>query len=79
MIWSKKPKEERKKTRIEKRVAALSTAELLPWSEQVIYSLGRNLANWQKTQDKFYLDEAKVAAEVVHAITEEISRRTANV
>lgn len=74
----KKIKQEREKTKVEKRIAVLPVSELLPWSEQAIYSLGRNLSSWQKTQDKFYLDEAKVAAEVVHAITEELYKRTAN-
>lgn len=79
MMWFKKEKAERKPTKIEKRVSMLATAELLPWSEQALYSLGRNLSNWQKTQDKFYLEEAKVAAEVVYTITEELSKRSVNV
>jgi hypothetical protein len=70
-----KKKEEREKTRIEKRVARLSTPELLTWSDQVIYSIGRNLSSWQKTEDRFHLDEARVAAESIHAILDTLSER----
>lgn len=70
-----KKKEAREKTRIEKRVAKLSTPELLTWSDQVIYSIGRNLSSWQKTEDKFHLDEARVAAESIHAILDTLSER----
>ena len=70
-----KKKEERPKTRVEKRVAKLSTAELLAWSDQVIYSIGRNLSTWQKTEDQFNLEEAKVAAESIHAILDVLSER----
>ena len=70
-----KKKEELEKTRIEKRVARLSTPELLTWSDQVIYSIGRNLSSWQKTEDRFHLDEARVAAESIHAILDTLSER----
>lgn len=79
MISFKQHKQERQKSKVEKRVAMLSTSELLPWSEQAIYSLGRNLSAWQKSQEHFYIEEARVAAEVVHVITEELARRTRNV
>ena len=79
MINFKEKKKERQKSKVEKRVAMLSTSELLPWSEQAIYSLGRNLSSWQSSRDKFYLEEARIAAEVLHVITEELSKRTANV
>lgn len=76
--WTK-VKQERAKTKVEKRVSMLSTSELLPWSEQAIYALGRNLSAWQKSQENFYIEEARVAAEVVHVITEELCKRTRNV
>lgn len=71
----RKKKVERQKSKIEKRVEALPTAELLTWNEQAVYSLSRNLSNWQRSQDSFYLEEARVAAEVVHAIVNSISER----
>jgi hypothetical protein len=74
----KKNKDVKPKTRIEKRVASLPTAELLTWTDQVLYSVGRNLSNWQRGQDKFSLEEAKTGAEVLLAITECLMERTHN-
>jgi hypothetical protein len=78
-MFSKAKKQERARTRIEKRVESLPSAELLPWSEQAIYAVGRNLSTWQKNQDPFYLEEARVAAEALHTITEALSRRHTDV
>jgi len=71
----RRKKEERKRTKIEKRVDALPTAELLTWNEQALYSIGRNLSTWQKSHDSFYLEEARIGAEVVHAIMNSLSER----
>jgi hypothetical protein len=70
-----KKKEVREKTKIEKRVAKLSTSELLTWSDQVMYSIGRNLSSWQKTEEDFSLEEARVGAEALHAILETLKER----
>jgi hypothetical protein len=70
-----KKKEVREKTKIEKRVARLSTPELLTWSDQVMYSIGRNLSNWQKSEAAFSLEEARVGAEALHAILETLKER----
>lgn len=72
-----KKKEVREKTKIEKRVAKLSSPELLSWTDQVIYSVGRNLSTWQKSQDSFSLEEARVGAEALYAILECLSERHA--
>jgi hypothetical protein len=71
----KKKKEEKKKTKIEKRVEGLPTAELLSWADQAIYSIGRNLSNWQKSKDNFSLEEARIGSEVLHAIMESLNER----
>lgn len=71
----KKTKEERKLTRIEKRVNSMSTPELLTWVDQVLYSTGRNISNWQKTQDKYSLEEANTGAEALLAITKCLNER----
>lgn len=70
-----KKKEVREKTKIEKRVAKIPTAELLSWSDQIMYSVGRNLSNWQKSQGDFSLEEARIGAEALHAIMEELTER----
>ena len=71
-----KSKEEREKTRIEKRVEALPTSELMAWTEQTLYSIGRNLSSWQKSGDSYSLEEARLGAEVLHTILETVSKRT---
>lgn len=75
----RKKKQERELTKLERRVEAMPTSELIPWTEQYLYSVGRNLSSWQKSQDIAYLEEARVAAEVVHTIVESLKRRNVNV
>jgi hypothetical protein len=71
-----KEKQQREKTKVEKRVAKLPTAELLTWSDQIMYSVGRNLSIWQKSQDNYSLEEARLGAEALHAIMEALTERT---
>ncbi len=69
---------EKEKSKIEKRVEALPTGELLPWTENALYSIGRNLSSWQKTKDKATLEEARLGAEALHVILESLVKRHAN-
>jgi hypothetical protein len=71
----KKNKEEKPKTKVEKRVAKLSTPELLTWTDQILYSVGRNISTWQKSQDNFSLEEARMGAEALHAIMDSLKER----
>lgn len=61
--------------KIAKRVAKIPTGELEMWVDQSIYELGRCLSNYQKSREKFYLDEARQGAEALHAVVEELHRR----
>ena len=74
----RKTKEVRELTRIEKRVESLPTGELLPWTEQALYTIGRNLSTWQKTKDSASLEEARVGAEALHVILESLTKRNIN-
>lgn len=71
----KERKQEREKTRVEKRVESLPTSELLPWAEQSIYAIGRSLSVWQKTKEDYSLEEARLGAEALHVIIETIVKR----
>jgi hypothetical protein len=75
MIFKKKT-ETKTKTKVEKRVSTLSTAELITWTDQVLYSVGRNVSAWQKSQDKYSLEEARMGAEALHAIMNALTERT---
>lgn len=75
MIFKKKT-ETKTKTKVEKRVSTLSTAELITWTDQVLYSVGRNVSVWQKSQDKYSLEEARMGAEALHAIMNALTERS---
>lgn len=68
----------KEKSKIEKRVESLPTGELLPWTENALYAIGRNLSAWQKTKDKATLEEARIGAEALHVILESLVKRHAD-
>jgi hypothetical protein len=74
----KKKNPERERTKIEKRVDSLSTAELLPWTENALYTIGRNLTSWQRSKDEYALEEARVGAEALYVILETLKKRHSN-
>ena len=78
IMFSKKKNPERERTRVEKRVDSLPTSELLPWTENALYTIGRNLSAWQKTQNESALEEARVGAEALYVILETLKKRHAN-
>ena len=77
-MFKKKKNPERERTRIEKRVDSLPTSELLPWTENALYTIGRNLSSWQKSQDAYALEEARVGAEALYVILEALKKRHSN-
>lgn len=62
-------------TRIEKRVASLSTGDLVEWTETSMYTIGKYLAEWTRTKEPTMLDEALLGAEAFHAIVLELKKR----
>lgn len=72
----RRSREERAKSKVEKRAASLPTSELVGWSESSVYSVSRNLSVWQRNQDPFYLEEAKIGAEALTAIINTLYERT---
>ena len=74
----KKKSPERERTKIEKRVDSLPTAELLPWTENALYTIGRNLTSWQRSKDDYALEEARVGAEALYVILETLKKRHSN-
>ena len=75
-IFKRKSKFNKEVSRVQRRVATLPTPELLAWSDQIIYSIGRNLSAWQKSQHPATLDEARLGAEALHAIMDTLSERS---
>ena len=70
-----KSKHTKELTRVQRRVKSLPTAELLAWTDQIMYSVGRNLSSWQKSQNKASLEEARLGAESLHAILDSLNER----
>jgi hypothetical protein len=74
-IFKRKSKTIKELNKIQRRVKSLPTPELLNWTDQIMYSVGRNLSAWQKTQYKDNLEEARLGAESLSAILDTLSER----
>jgi hypothetical protein len=76
VIWKTKT-EEKTRTRLEKRVATIPTSDLVAWSEQALFGIGRHLTAWQRSHDKADVVEAEEAAEALYAVVRELKSRVA--
>jgi hypothetical protein len=65
----------REVSRIQKRIQLLPDRDIMAWAESSIYDVARNISAWQKNQDKFYLNEAAMSAEVLFEALETVKRR----
>ena len=61
--------------KIVSRVSKLPTSDLVDWSDQAIYTVGRCLTQFQRDREPQYLQEAQTGAQVLLAITDEMLRR----
>lgn len=75
MPFWRKQVEEKPKTRIEQRVAKLPTTDLMNWSDQAIFMLGRDLNDWRRGGPADHLAEAEIAAESLLAMVREVRSR----
>lgn len=57
------------------RVEKISTPELVTWSENALFVIGKNLTHWSKSNDQDLLEEAHMGAEALYAITTELKKR----
>lgn len=69
--YSKKPFSDK----IARRVSVIPSPDLEMWADQALYDLGRCLSAYQKNRENVYLDEARVGAEALHAVVEELYKR----
>jgi hypothetical protein len=63
--------------KVAKRVSKIPTAELEMWIENSIYEVGRCMSGYSKSRELFYLEEARIGGEAIHAVVEELYKRTA--
>ena len=76
MILRKKQDGSQPQTRIEKRVAKVSTPDLILWMEHSMYTIGKLITEWQKTSNSdAILDEVELGAEAFLAIARELKKR----
>ena len=78
-ILRKKQAGHQPQTRIERRVATISTPDLISWMEQSMYTIGRHITIWQKNQSEADLDEVVMGSEAFYAIAKELKRRSSAV
>lgn len=62
-------------TKIQKRISKLPTSELVAWTENALFVIGKEITTYQRTGEKELLNEAEIGAEVLHEIVKELKRR----
>ena len=64
-------------TKLEKRIASISTPELITWAENSLFIIGKNIVHHQRDGiDSIYI--ADEYAEALHVITKELLKRAKN-
>lgn len=58
-----------------KRVESIGSTELVAWSENALFVIGKNLTHWSKNKNPDLLEEAHMGAEALFAITTELKKR----
>lgn len=62
-------------TTAEKRAALLPTHELVDWADTSLYHIGRSISEYRKEPDPAMLAEARLGAETLVVLLQEIERR----
>lgn len=62
-------------TKIQKRVANISTPDLVMWAENALYVIGKEITHHQRDKSLESLYEARMGAEALLAITDELLKR----
>ncbi len=62
--------------KIAKRVSRIPTSELEMWIDQSLYEIGRCMSLYAKTRETAYLTEALTGSEALHAVVDQLHKRT---
>lgn len=62
--------------KVAKRVEKIATADLSNWSEQVLSEINRCLRSYESSREDYYLKEALIGAEALHALIAELNKRS---
>lgn len=68
----------RPQSKIEKRVASLTTYDLISWTENALFVIGKEITHYQKSKNIEALYEMELGAEALLAITRELKKRAVN-
>jgi hypothetical protein len=63
-------------SKLERRVASISTPELVVWGENALFAIGKHLVHGSRNGDEAMLSEAEMGAEALLAITRELKKRS---
>lgn len=77
-IFKKKTDGHQSQTKLQKRIAQISTPELVTWAENSLFVIGKEVTGWIRTKEAALLDEADLGAEALYAITQELKKRAKN-
>lgn len=72
----KSAQKKREVSRVQKRLQLLPDRDIVAWAESSIYEIARNISSWQKNNERFYIDEAALSAEVLYEALQLIKQRT---
>lgn len=75
-IFQKKKDGSQPQSKLEKRVASISTPELVAWAENALFVIGKELTHWLRNKEAIRLEDAHLGAEALLAITKELKKRS---
>lgn len=75
-IFKKKKAGPQSQTKLQKRVASISSPDLVTWSENALFVIGKEVTGWLKDHNTDHLYEAEMGAEALLAITQELVKRS---
>jgi hypothetical protein len=73
-IFQKKKDGNQPQSKLEKRIAGISTPELVTWVENSLYSIGKGVVHYKRDGIE-QLYEAELGAEALLAIVRELKKR----
>jgi len=77
-IFKKKKAGSQSQTKLQKRIASISTSELITWTENALFVVGKEVTAWSRDHSADHLYEADMGAEALYAITQELKARAKN-
>ena len=68
----------RQPTKMEKRIGTLSNHDLIAWTENALYIIGKEITHYQRDRNPIALEEMELGAEALLGIVKELKKRAVN-